>query len=124
MGVRVTNLGKRPVTVVEVGFVAAKAHLGIFVRRAEPVVRDGLRRLRLMAEETGLPKTLKDGETAVFPFVMADLLRSDPRPDWIVVRDSEYQEHRVSVARFLSGWPRYQQIVRREHLDYPHNCSV
>lgn len=125
--IRVTNPGKRPVSIIDVDFLSADQGL-VGVRRGELVKRRGQLALAQVPEEAELPTTLHDGQTALYTFVMNDLLRARPRPVMAVVTDSEYHRHAISVRWALNktrdGRKAFRRIMQEQGLGPLQTCRL
>lgn len=125
--IRVTNPGKRPVTIINVEFLSADQRL-VGARRGKLVKRRGRLDLVQVPQEAELPTTLRDGQTELFTFVMDDLLRAMPRPVMAVVTDSEYHQQAISVRWALSktrdGRKAFRQIMQEQGLGPLHTCQL
>lgn len=115
LGIRVTNEGRRPVTILDVTFVAADSNI-VSLWRVRPVTRHHRLRLYSLPEEAGLPTNLADAQTVLYSFSFYELLRARPRPVAVIVRDSEYHEQRIPLREALATERLVRHAVRKTGL--------
>jgi hypothetical protein len=125
--VRVTNTGKRPLTIIDVAF-RTREYQPVAVRRGTLVRQHGRLRIKRLYDEANLPATLRDGQTALYTFVMDDLLHAKPAPKLAVVTDSEYHQQAISVTWDLEktrdGRRAFERIMRKAGAGPLHTCNL